>query len=443
MRLKKVRIENFRIIDNCEIEFDEQFNLIIGNNGTGKTSILEAITVGLSGFIAGIHEVKPIKFNKEDIRMKTELTGEGSYHITYMTPTKVQCTVEVQGNEVIEWERSLTSYKSSRVTTPKNVTRYAQSLIDDSHSVLPILSYQSAGRMWSQKREKWKDAFKENFSRSIGYMDCMATESNMKLLTNWCKRMDYIEYKEEKKILEYEVVRKTVGKFISILEERDLESTITYDKRIEELVYDTGEERIPVRLLSTGYRSIVGMVADIAYRMAVLNPNLGSEIVDKTDGIVIIDEIDLHIHPKWQWLIVNALIQTFPAVQFISTTHSPIVISSCKDKKIISLYDMDMTTINVEMGVKNQISPYGWQVNDVLKKFMLTDDRDPELQEKLDIVKNLTMKKFRQKLDDSESEQLTKIKTELYDYLPENDPAVDLMELQSIENILRMSGRSE
>lgn len=441
MRLKKVIIDNFRIIDNCEIEFDSQFNLIIGNNGTGKTSILEGIRVGLGGFIAGFQEVTTTKFNKEDIRMISELTGDGSYDIKYMTPTKVHCTIVTNEDNDIDWERALTSYKSSRTTSPKNISNYAHELINNSNSILPILSYQSAGRMWSQKREKWQDVFKGSFSRSVGYTDCLATESNIKMLTNWCKRMDYVSYQQNKEIMEYEVVKKAVGKFISILEKKSLDSIISYDKRREELIYSTGEEIIPVRLLSTGYRSIIGMIADIAYRMAVLNPNLGIEIIEKTNGIILIDEIDMHIHPKWQWTIVDALIKTFPSVQFIATTHSPIIISSCKDKRIIRLFDKDDSTSKVEMGAMSEISPYGWQINDVLNKFMYVDEREPTLKDKLYKIEELTNKKFKKNINSVEDRELDILKSELYDRLPENDAAIELIELQSIENILRMRGK--
>ena len=183
------------------------------------------------------------------------------------------------------------------------------------------------------------------------------------------------------------------------------------------------------------------MIADIAYRMAVLNPNLGIEIIEKTNGIILIDEIDMHIHPKWQWTIVDALIKTFPSVQFIATTHSPIIISSCKDKRIIRLFDKDDSTSKVEMGAMSEISPYGWQINDVLNKFMYVDEREPTLKDKLYKIEELTNKKFKKNINSVEDRELDILKSELYDRLPENDAAIELIELQSIENILRMRGK--
>lgn len=441
MLLKEVAIQNFRVIESNDIKFDKSFNLVIGNNGTGKTSVLEAISIGLGGFLAGMNDIKTIHFSKDDVRMIGKALGDGSYDIKYKVPTNIFCRIEVNSGEEICWTRTKSSYKSSRTTTPKNISHYASKLVDNENSILPIICYQSAGRMWSQKRDKWQDVFKGNYSRSIGYTDCLATESNIKLLTNWCKKMEQIEWQQEKKIVEYEAVKKAVGVFMAVLEKHDVNSTIFYDKRTSELVYSSNGEVIPVRLMSTGYRSLIGMVADIAYRMAVLNPNLREDIIKKTDGIVLIDEIDLHIHPKWQWSIVEALTKTFPSVQFIATTHSPIVIASCKDKNIISLFDADKTTDSIELSVNFDKSPYGWQVNDVLNKFMQVDERIPELKDKLNEVKELTLKKVQSRLEDKEYKKLLDIKEELYSNLPQNDPAVEIMELKSIESIMNNRGK--
>jgi hypothetical protein len=82
---------------------------------------------------------------------------------------------------------------------------------------------------------------------------------------------------------------------------------------------------------------MLGMVADIAHRMARLNPDLGVEVLEKTQGIVVIDELDLHLHPKWQYSVVENLRSIFPKVQFIATTHSPFIIQSARDGEVVYL----------------------------------------------------------------------------------------------------------
>lgn len=94
-------------------------------------------------------------------------------------------------------------------------------------------------------------------------------------------------------------------------------------------MYQEGQLILPVMDLSAGFQSLIWMVFDIAYRMAVLNPFLG-EKVSETRGIVLIDELDMHLHPKWQWGVIDALRSVFPNVQFIATTHAPILFASSK-----------------------------------------------------------------------------------------------------------------
>jgi predicted ATP-binding protein involved in virulence len=120
---------------------------------------------------------------------------------------------------------------------------------------------------------------------------------------------------------------------------------VFWDMDLDELVIETIiQEKLhsmPFHLLSDGYRNMVGMVADIAYRMATLNPQLESEAIKQTEGIVLIDEIDLHLHPNWQGIVVERLLNTFPKVQFVASTHSPFIIQSLYHKKDCVLWDLE------------------------------------------------------------------------------------------------------
>ncbi len=305
MIIKKIEIENFKGIEKVEFKFAEKFNLIAGNNGTGKTSALEAIIVALGAFLSGIDGVKSIHFTKDEIRREKELLGDGSTNIRYKTPVTVKCELVLDGTD-FEFTRRKVSVKSSRSTIePRDICRKANELISNSESILPVVSYQSFSRIANQKRDKWSNPFGDDFSRSVGYTDCLEDASNTKMLQNWCKKMEEVSWQLDKKIAEYEAVKKAVSKFMSIMLEDD-NIRVYYDKRMDELVYSNSKEDLPIRILSSGFRTLIGMVYDISYRMAILNPNLRKNIVDETPGIVLIDEIDMHLHPKWQWKISEA-----------------------------------------------------------------------------------------------------------------------------------------
>jgi predicted ATP-binding protein involved in virulence len=116
---------------------------------------------------------------------------------------------------------------------------------------------------------------------------------------------------------------------------------MTYSFKDEDLIglfkNQMGTDRLLFRQLSDGYRNLIGMVADIAYRCIKLNPHLGEDAVSQTPGIVLIDELDLHLHPNWQRQIVADLKKVFPKIQFIATTHSPFIVQSLRADELINL----------------------------------------------------------------------------------------------------------
>jgi len=143
------------------------------------------------------------------------------------------------------------------------------------------------------------------------------------------------------------------------------ELDITYNNEIGERM------RIPINQLSDGYKSTISLVADIAYRMAVLNPQLLGNICRETKGVILIDEIDLHLHPSWQQRILGDLTSIFPNVQFIVTTHAPAVINTIKSDNLIILdeYNVDYPSAEV----------YGKDVNTILSGMMNVDERPPKV----------------------------------------------------------------
>jgi predicted ATP-binding protein involved in virulence len=408
MFLKNIKILNFRAIENAEIKFENGFNIIIGDNGVGKTSILEAISVALGGFLVGIDGINTKHFRNEEIRCVSELLGQGSYNMRYITPIQVKCSIELEDENYI-WTRSKSSIKASRSTVePRDICKKASQISQNADGILPLLNYQSAARMGAQKREKKEDIFKkDNFSRNVGYTDCLSQESNVKLLLSWCKKMEQVSWQQSQKIAEYEAVKNALSKFMSIMDNSTITNVI-YDKRQEELMYKDGHKVLPIRLLSAGYQSLIWMVLEIAYRMAVLNPNLLEDVTNETKGIVLIDELDLHLHPKWQWKVVTALKKTFPSIQFIATTHSPIILASCKNERLIS--------IDSNMNIEYKKSLYGLPINDVLVTYQNSDSIVSNVKAKLaEFYKALVMQEYNNASD---------ILTTLIDELGEDNPEI-------------------
>ncbi len=131
---------------------------------------------------------------------------------------------------------------------------------------------------------------------------------------------------------------------------------VEYTRDFEDITYAEDGKTMLVNYLSAGYQSLLWMLMEISFRIALLNPELSD--YSQAEGIVLIDEIDMHLHPRWQWKILDALHSSFPKVQFIAATHSPIIISSFKDAKLLSIG---------ENGVEELSGAYAYSIDDVVE----------------------------------------------------------------------------
>ena len=336
MKIKQLKLHNFRCFKEYELELDERFNLLTGDNGSGKTAILDGLSVAVGAFlleIPGIRATDKRHISRDDIRYE-ELTM-GQTVIKEIEDVTIVNTIGVINNEVIEWLRYRDIKKGRRRVKP--ITNLIKKMIDkktDPSTFFPIIAYYSTGRLWKQLKATEKK-IKSPSSRLEGYQNCLNPASDQKRFFSWFKTEELSSLQKGKRRHVLEAVREAIVGMIPDAKK------VWWDMDSDELCIETpiqGQlQIIPFHLLSDGYRNMIGMVADIAYRMATLNPQSEIQVIEETEGIVLIDEIDLHLHPKWQRIVIEQLLRTFPKVQFVASTHSPFIIQSLRQGKLIQL----------------------------------------------------------------------------------------------------------
>lgn len=387
MRISNLTLKNYRCFEKFDLALPCNFTILVGNNGSGKSTVLDGLAVGLASFFLGMEGASSGSIHKSDVRIESFELGSRIERQTQY-PSRIECKGSIGGN-CLQWARALNTEDGKttygEASELSSITKeMAQRIQKGDASVrLPILSYYGTGRLWAKKKEKWENAKVNLDSRFAGYADCLDAMSNEKLMYKWLEQMTYQELQDQKTIPELDAVKRTILKCFEQSGSSGIEGSTSickYNVKTHEIEFtyrtQNGHTEVhALREMSDGYRNMLSMVADIAYRMALLNPQLLDRVTDETDGVVLIDEIDLHLHPAWQRNIVKTLKSIFPKVQFIVSTHAPSVIASAKREEIIVLKE--------HAPLAAPFMTYGKDANAILKMVMDVPERPDDAAEKI------------------------------------------------------------
>lgn len=407
MNIEELKIRNFRNIGpETVFNLNPNFTVIIGINGKGKSTLLHAIRVACGAYFLAIPEVKKRHVSPNEIRV-IDLGKQ----LTQQKPVKVEAKGYFPAHSnPISWSRQI--LENSNTTTSnereigqirrigrekyERVTQQGDDKVD-----LPVIAFFGTSRAHGAGRNRVSRIGRQIFKE--GYQDWYEMKSTTFKYENWLASYEVLlksnkEYPNTHRAF-FEAI-KTANPYITEIE--SVAGKLWLKVKIDNYESDL----LPIELHSDGICFFTEMVAELAYRCIILNGYQDDKAISNSKGIVMIDEIDLHLHPNWQRHVVNDLKAAFPEIQFVVTTHSPFIVQSLKSDEIWNLDKrMDVTPDELKidsvateiMGVSSPYSESNEKLYIKSKNFMdkLENDKSVhELERDLEDISNPAVRAF-------------------------------------------------
>ena len=328
MRIDRLTMRNFNGFDACEIGFDPRFNLLVGDNGKGKTTVLDALSILFDSWVLGIKgNEKGGGIDPDQVRLK-DYSHAGRFEP--QLPVLIRANGEIMGKDH-SWSRERISLEGrTRYVDAKKVTQEArkagQAVANNEEILLPLVASYGTERRWyesSHRAKRNSGEMREGYpSRLDGYLDCNLFEIQETAVLAWI-RAQYFDKTAALTILEEAVAACIDGA-----------ASLSYSETYKSVSIEINSKHELYRNLSDGQKVMLSLIGDMVRRAWYLNSHLGKDVLKTTPGIVLIDELDLHLHPKWQRRIIHDLKRTFPLIQFITTTHSPQLIGEARTHEV-------------------------------------------------------------------------------------------------------------
>ncbi len=372
MVLKKLEIVDYRIFKGEQIIRFPEKNIpvvFVGVNGAGKTTVLEAIIGSLWLFyhsISGKTGIDLSRYDRSNVNISADefskviLEWEGKGGAELSTGFGIRKTIDPS----YEFINNIGINKIG--INDIAINDYVQTLKGDvafykNESSIPIMVYYPAERTVLNPSFKTKDVWQSNPFEAFD--NAFDSALNFDTFFEWFRMTEDTENEVRlNKDNTYsdkglDAVRKAIMAFLEKITKLRVKRT-----NHATLILEKSGEEYEVNQLSHGEKTVIAMVGDLARRLVLANP--GNKNPLNGTGVVMIDEIDLHLHPNWQKTILKKLRTTFPNIQFICTTHSSLVLNHLDKKSIFLLEEGIITSLSEKFDGFNS---YGADIEDILK----------------------------------------------------------------------------
>ena len=391
LKITKLDLDNYACFEKASIDFGaspssaHQWTVFLGNNNTGKTNILKAIA-----------QLRPqelkLPVNKDGHNEK--FIPSAFFDLPFQTNLRPDASVNSTLSDGEKWFYKRGSFKISNKPLDSQLLIFGYG----------VSRYPSSTSLSENKAKPCETLF--------------STDSRLVNLEEWLMQLDYAAKNDKTKANNklYRIKELICGNLFPEIQDFTFQSS---DDLHNYVLFTTKDGAFRYTQLGYGYQSMLSWIVDLCKRMFDAYPDLENPL--EGGAIVLVDEIDLHLHPKWQREIISYLSEAFPNVQFIVTTHSPLVVQSAND---INLYVLkrDENEVNIEKAPRSNYS--GWTVEEILRETM-----ELESDVHSDIYNNL-LAQFNKGLDNGDKAAVEEAYRRLDQILHPNNPVRRLLELQ-------------
>ena len=415
-RIKSLSLEGFRSFKKTELVFPESnVLLLIGNNGKGKSSILDSIAILLSDFVKRIRDTS---------------NGKNGLSIQRNDVSQAESKTIIKGGFEDDEQAFYIRLTNSLEFSKNKDTDYTNFVIKFKHRVsfsnLPILVYYKSNRFFKPAKD-FRPNLLYNTSENAPFSCYDNAFSNLDItfedFQTWFRLEEDEETEAMRRLQDFastnyklDNIRKCIKLFFTNLEDHE---TSFSDLRVlrtgakSKLVIKKDGLEFELEQLSDGERMLLLLVCDIARRLGIAHQvdYITGGLLKTFDplsgsGIVLIDEIDMHLHPKWQRNVLPALIKTFPNIQFIATTHSAQVLSRAQRDSIRVLDNGKILAVSS--------NPIGRDANAILEEIQQVSKRPNEIEMLID--------SYFARINNNDFEAASGFKKQLLGYLDTEDP---------------------
>ena len=351
MRIDRLEVQNFKKFKSQVFDLHPHFTLLVGENGSGKTTVLDALAVSLAVWLIEPPDAtlgnSRRNIRSKEIRLEPFRAGDRG-QFRDVLPTLVKATGKLLDQEPVTWVRQVRE-RGKRTTNAD--AKDALAIIREVYRrdaagepiLCPVLAYYGAGRAWLASNQRLPAEAESNGTsrRWSAFYDCFGERIRFDELRTWFRRETTAAGIRGGRMRPgFEVVKRAV---LGCVTEAD---NLWFDPDLDQIVLSIEGQAQPFDNLSAGHRMMLAVAADIAIKAVKQNAHLLSPdglshdeervplLLKQTPGAVLIDELDVHLHPRWQRRCATDLKRMFPEIQFVCTSHSPQVIGELRREEV-------------------------------------------------------------------------------------------------------------